>query len=372
MRSSSENFDEEQLFAAAELCHSRGKKLFCTLNTLPTCKEIEEMPSFITMAFRAGVDAFIIADLGVLDLVKRFAPAAEIHFSTQAGIANQAAATMAYHLGAKRVILARELSLEEISHIRKNTPPQLELEAFVHGAMCMSVSGRCLISNYLTGRDANRGLCAQSCRWKYSLLEEQRPGQQFELGEEEYGSYILSADDLCAAPFLDRVLQAGVSSVKVEGRSKSFYYTASVTAAYRAALDAIATAGAQNYEMPRFTAEELEKTSHRPYSSGFFLGRQGATQSPKQGGYLRSWQLVGVVSRQEEGLLHCVQRGKFTLGEPLEALLPEGRAVCFTPEFIKDREGREISATPHTKMEFLLAAPAGESFPANTILRKKL
>ena len=351
MRSSSDNFTNEQLFAAAQLCHDRGKKLFCTLNTLPSCEEMERLPATIEQAAAAGVDAFIVADLGVLGLVKKYAPKTEIHFSTQAGIVNHVSAREAYEMGVKRVVLARELSLSDIRYIRTHTPPELELEVFVHGAMCMSVSGRCLLSNYLTGRDANRGRCAQSCRWKYSLLEEQRPGQQFELGEDNYGSYILSADDLCAAPFLGDILQAGASSLKIEGRSKSFYYTASVTAAYRKALDCAMAAAPGAYKMPKFTQEELEKTSHRPSSNGFFLGRDGATQSPVQGGYIRNWQVVGVVSSQEGDVLRCVQRGKFEKGDTLEALLPEGRSVSFTPAHIFGENGDEMKATAQTKMK---------------------
>ncbi len=371
MRSSSENFTEEQLFAAALLCHARGKRLFCTLNTLPSCEEIDRMPGLIETAARAGVDAFIVADLGVLGLVKRHAPKTEIHFSTQAGIANHAAACEAYGLGVKRVVLARELSLTNIAYIRKNTPAELELEVFVHGAMCMSVSGRCLLSNYLArGRDANRGRCAQSCRWSYSLVEEKRPGQYFPLGQDKYGSYILSADDLCAAPFLGQVVEAGASSLKIEGRSKSFYYVASVTAAYRAALDAAGREG--EYICPAFALEELEKTSHRPYSSGFFLGEEGATQSPRQEGYIRHWQLVGVAEGTKDGRIAFRQRGKFTLGEALELLLPEGRTLPVQPTVIWNEEGREIPSTPHTKMLFYLPAVEGLAVPENSILRKRI
>ncbi len=371
MRSSCENFTEEQLFTAAQLCHARGKKLFCTLNTLPSCEEIDALPNTITAAASAGVDAFIVADLGVLGLVKKHTPKVEIHLSTQAGITNHAAANQAYALGAKRVVLARELSLMEIARIRSATPKDLEIEVFAHGAMCMSVSGRCLLSNYLAGRDANRGRCAQSCRWKYGLIEEKRPGEVYELGQDEYGSYILSADDLCTAPFLDRLLEAGASSLKIEGRGKSFYYVATVTAAYRAAINAAHNAGAGGYICPRFAAEELEKVSHRPYSSGFFLGRQGATQSPKQGGYIRNWQVAGVVEEQKEGRLHCRQRGKFTLGEELELLLPGGRAVLFTPQNILNEEGAEIPSTPHTKMAYSIPAPNGENVPALALLRRR-
>lgn len=368
MRSSSDNFTLEQIHAAAMEAHRRGKAVYLTLNTLPTNQEMDRLDGVICGARDAGIDAFIVADLGVLALVKQLAPGVAVHFSTQAGITNYATARAAFDLGASRVVLARELTLEDIAAIRAKTPRELELEVFVHGAMCMSVSGRCLLSNYLAGRDANRGRCAQSCRWKYSLLEEKRPGEQYEIDEHEYGSYILSADDLCAAPFLDRVVHAGATSLKIEGRSKSFYYAASVTAAYRAALDA-AEQGSGGYILPAFTAAELTKTSHRPYSPGFFLGGKNATQTPRQGGYIREWQLVGVARELKDGLLWCEQRGKFTLGEELETLTPDGKVMRFTPGQILNEAGEPIEATPHTRMRYAL--PDAPPLPPLAILRRR-
>lgn len=370
MRSSSGNFTAEQLEEAVEKAHAKEKKIYLTLNTLPTNQEMQRLPETIKSAAAAGVDAFIVADLGVLALTKQHAPLMEIHFSTQAGIANYVAACEAYRLGAKRVVLARELSLEDIAFVRQNTPPKLELEVFVHGAMCMSVSGRCLLSQYFTGRDANRGMCAQTCRWKYALHEETRPGQYYEIGEGENGSYILSADDLCAAPLLDKILEAGATSLKIEGRSKSFYYVASVTAAYRKALDAALQAAPGEYNYPEFTQNELQRTSHRPYSTGFFEGPAGATQSPERGGYIRDWQVIGVVEEQSNGRIYCRQRGKFTVGQTLELLTPGGECITFTPENIKNAEGEEIDSTPHTKMEF--SVPAAFFAPPLSILRRKL
>ncbi len=374
MRSSSENFTDEQLFAAADLCHSRGKKLFCTLNTLPSCAEIMHIPKTIQAAAKAGVDAFIVADLGVLSLVKEYAPNVEIHLSTQAGITNHVAACEAYKMGAQRVVLARELTLADIACIRENTPPQLGLEVFVHGAMCMSVSGRCLLSNYMTGRDGNRGRCAQSCRWKYSLIEEKRPGQAFELGEGEGGSYILSADDLCTVHILDEIVKAGADSLKIEGRSKSFYYVASTTAAYRAALDEVELAAKKNraFCLPPFAKEEVEKISHRPYSVGFFKGQEGATQSPGESGYIRTWQPVGVVQMCENGRLVCRQRGKFFSGEMLELLLPKARAVAVPTEDLQDENGTRLESTPRSGMLFSLPVPSGESIVPGAVLRRPL
>lgn len=334
--------------------HARGKKVYLTLNNLPTNDELSELPQYIKDAAEAGVDAFIIADLGVLSLAKQYAPDVDVHFSTQAGITNYAAATMAYNLGAKRVVLARELTLTDIAQIRDNTPPELELEAFVHGAMCMSVSGRCLLSSYMTGRSGNRGECAQPCRWKYYLVEENRPGQYMPIGENEEGSYILNANDLCTAPFLDLICKAGVDSLKIEGRAKTFYYVASVTAAYRKALDQyLANPASDTFDLPDSVLDELNRTSHRHYSPGFYFGKEKALQTPSHT-YVRDWDFIGTVDSWEDGVAHCTQRSKFCLGDSLEILQPDGSVVPVTPEWIKNAEGEAVDATPHPMMQYTI------------------
>lgn len=369
MRSSCANFSEEEMARAVKMAHEKGKRVYLTLNTLPTNQEVGQLPQTIQMALRAGIDAFIVADLGVMAMLKKIAPEAEFHLSVQAGIMNYASATAAYELGASRVVLARELSLEDIAEIRANTPAELELEVFVHGAMCMGVSGRCLLSSHLAGRDANRGKCTQSCRWKYSLVESSRPGQAYEIGEGEGGSYILSADDMMTLPILDKIVQAGATSLKIEGRGKSFYYVASVTAAYRAALDAVLALPAGQYRVPEFSLQEIEKTSHRPYSPGFYLGQGKATQSPDQANYIRSWKLLGVVQEQINGRLYCQQRGKFTAGQVLEVLTPRGASFSVVPQEILDEQGQAIESTPHPKMLYSIAAPEGQVIPPRSILR---
>ena len=368
MRTASKNFTPEQLKQGADLAHAKGKKLYLTMNTTPTNEEISRLPDAIRQAQKAGVDAFIVADLGVLSMVKKYAPDTEIHLSTQVGITNYAAATAAYEMGAKRVVLARELTLQDIAIIRDNTPPELELEAFVHGAMCMSVSGRCMLSHALNGRSANRGACTQPCRWKYHLVEESRPGQYYEIGEGETGTYILNADDLCAAPFLDLVLTAGVDSLKIEGRAKTFYYVASVTSAYRRALDAAMRMGDQ-YQCPEDVLEELTRTSHRRYSPAFYFGADHAIQNTKAGGYIREWELVAVCESCDGEMAHCTQRGKFELGETLEALTPSGQVYEFTPLFILDEYNKPIQSTPHPKMKFSI--PCLRMLPPKTIFRKR-
>ena len=348
MRSAPANFTPEQLAEGVIYAHARGRKVYLTMNTLPTNEEADRLPEAIRAAAAAGVDAFIVADLGVLDACKTYAPQIDVHLSTQVGITNYAAATAAYKMGAKRVVLARELSLQDIAIIRDKTPPELELEAFVHGAMCVSVSGRCLLSTYLTGRDSNRGQCAQPCRWKYYLHEENRPGSMYEIGEGKDGTYILNANDLCTAPFLDLICKAGVDSLKIEGRAKTFYYVASVTAAYRQALDQyLADPMNDNFELAPQTLDELTRTSHRHYSPGFFFGPEAARQSTDSAAYLREWEFVGTVESWENGVAHCQQRGKWSLGDTLEVLCPDGRSIPLTPEWIENEAGERGQSTPH-------------------------
>lgn len=358
MRAAPPNLTNDELREGCIFAHARGRRVYLTLNTLPTNEELDRLPQAMKDAADAGVDAFIIADLGVLALAQKYAPGVEVHFSTQAGIANYAAATQAYKMGAKRVVLARELSLTDIAIIRDNTPPELELEAFVHGAMCMSVSGRCLLSSYMTGRSGNRGECAQPCRWKYYLMEERRPGQYMEIGENEDGSYILNANDLCTAPFIDLICKAGVDSLKIEGRAKTFYYVASVTSAYRRALDTyLADPRSDNFELPDAVIEELNRTSHRHYSPGFYFGKEKALQTPSHS-YVRDWDFVGTVDNWENGVASCTQRSKFNLGDTLEVLQPDGSVVTLTPAWIKNEEGENVDATPHPLMHYTIPCEA--------------
>ena len=369
MRAAPVNLTVGELHEGCIFAHARGKKVYLTLNTLPTNEELSKLPRYIQDAAEAGVDAFIIADLGVLALAKKYAPQVERHVSTQAGITNYEAAKVCYELGAKRVVLARELPLTEIAQIRDNCPQDLELEAFVHGAMCMSVSGRCLLSNYMAGRDANRGQCAQPCRWKYYLSEETRPGQLYEIGENENGSYILNANDLCTAPFIDLICKAGVDSLKIEGRAKTFYYVASVTAAYRKALDAyLADPANDNFELPPEVYAELTRTSHRHYSPGFYFGREQAKQATDSATYIREWEFVGTVDSWENGIAHCQQRGKWSLGDTLEALCPDGRSIPLTPEWIENEAGERVDSTPHAMEKYTMPTP---ELPPMSLLRRK-
>lgn len=370
MRAAPKNFTLEQLKEAVDYANSLNKRVYLTLNTVPTNEEVSRMPDFIRKIRDIGVHAVIVSDLGVLSMVKDIAPDMEIHISTQAGIANYAAANAAYRMGAKRVVLARELSFEDIITIRKNTPPDLDIECFVHGAMCMSFSGRCLLSHYLTGRDANRGECRQPCRWEWQLTEKTRPGMTYDIGENSSGTYIMNANDLCMGPYVDMLIEAGISSLKIEGRAKTFYYVASVTAAYRRAIDSY-IAAPKNWLCPLDVLDELTKTSHRRYSTGFYFGPENATQTTDTSSYVREWDLLGVVRESRDGRIYCEQRGKFTLGDEIEILKPDGTTLTFVPAEILNNEGEKVDSTPHPQMLYSLAVPRGMSVPAMSILRKR-
>ena len=368
MRAAPRNFTLDQLQEAVNIANSLGKKIYLTLNTVPTNEEVGKMPEFIKKVADIGVHAVIVADIGVLAMVKEVAPDMEVHVSTQAGIVNYVSANAAYKLGAKRVVLARELSFEDIITIRKNTPADLDIECFVHGAMCMSFSGRCLLSHYLTNRDANRGECAQPCRWEWTLHEKTRPGMEYDIAENEGGTYIMNANDLCMGPYVDMLVEAGISSLKIEGRAKSFYYVASVTSAYRKAIDSYYE-NPTDWLCPLSAMEELTKTSHRRYSTGFYFGPENATQTTDTSSYVREWDLLGVVEDWKDGVLYCSQRGKFTLGDEIEVLQPSGDTFRFTPNWIKNAEGENVESTPHSKMAFTVDCPV-EIRPMS-IMRKK-
>lgn len=370
MRSIRSGFRPEQMAEAVKLAHQHHKKIYLTMNTVPTNDEVEELPAYIKLVGEAGFDAVIVADLGVLAAVKKYLPDMEVHMSTQVGIMNWATARACYDLGAKRVVLAREMTLEEIKRLRDKIPPDLEIEAFCHGAMCVSFSGRCLLSRYLNGRDSNRGACAQPCRWEWQLSLPEQSERKYDIKEDEGGSYILNADDMCTAPFLNEVIDAGVDSLKIEGRAKSFYYVASVTAAYRRALDAYLE-NPQAYTCPQETLTELEKSSHRRYSPGFYQGAEKALQNTQSSQYLRGCEVSAVVESWKDGIASCTQRGKFKIGDQMEVLLPSGISIPFVPTWIYDVEKEtETQDTPRAMMPFLLKFET--ELPSGSIIRRPL
>lgn len=363
MRSFAGNFGSGELEKAAELCRSAGVKLYITCNTMPRCDEVDRMPEYLEFLNGIGADAVIVSDVGVLALAKRYAPKLEIHVSTQASVVNHRSACAWHDLGARRVILARELSLEEIAAIRAKTPKTLQLEAFVHGSMCVAYSGRCVLSNYMTGRDATRGACAQPCRYRYALVEEKRPGEFFPVFEENGESYILNSRDMCMIDHIPELIAAGVDSFKIEGRAKSAYYTAVVTGAYRRAVDA----AVRGEELPRIWRDEINKVSHRPYSTGFYYGSPG--QYTGNSRYVRDCQVCAVVlSCDAAGNALLSLRNKFSAGDSLELIGPGLESEAFTVPEMTDADGFPLLEARHPEMKFHMKLP--RFAPPHSMLRR--
>lgn len=366
MRAACANFDKDGLRRAVELTHSAGKKLYVTCNILPRNKDLDSIPEYFAYLNDIGVDALIISDIGTMELAKQYAPNCALHVSTQFGVVNYATATALYRMGAKRVVLARELSLEEIREIRKKTPPELELEAFVHGAICMSFSGRCVISNYLTDRDANHGECSQPCRWKYTVVEETRPDLPMTLEQDEEGCYLFNSNDMNMIAHVAELAQAGVSSFKIEGRAKSFYYTAVTANAYRRAVDGYVRSDfASDYVPQAWVVEEMNKISHRPYGTGFYFGMPA--QHLKQGGYIRAYEVAAVVDGWEDGYLITTQRNRFFPGDELDVLEPGEKPFTFTANKLLDADKLPLESANHPMMRVLI--PFERPLIEGTLLR---
>ena len=361
MRAKSVNFSDADLEQAIRLIHDRGKKAYITCNVLPREKELELAPDYFSFLQDLGADALILADLGLLRMAERYAPKCARHVSTQLGVLNSETAAFLSDLGADTVVLARECSMEEIRDIREHSPARLRLETFVHGAMCVSFSGRCLLSNYLTGRDSNHGECAQPCRWKYHLVEETRPGKYMEVSEDG-GTFILNSEDLCMIEHLAELREAGVDSFKIEGRMKSAYYTGTVTNAYRMALDALG----KGETPPLRAVRECDAVSHRPYCTGFYYGQPQQYYADSL--YRSTAEVVAIVSVcDENGMALLKQRNKINMGDRLELLLPGTDGIPFTAERLWDESGEQITDTRHAEMLFRMYIP--EYAPPYTIVR---
>ncbi len=366
MRAKCGNFSDDELRQAVTFCHSRGVKVYVAANILARTEEIRQMPPFLELCQDAGVDAFILGDLGVFKTAEKYAPGVERHISTQMGVVSADTARAWYEMGASRVVLARELTLDEIRDIRANIPEELELEAFVHGAMCVSFSGRCLLSNYLADRDANHGACAQPCRWKYALMEERRPGEYFPIEEDDGGTYIMNSRDMNMIGHIPELLDAGIDSLKIEGRAKSSYYAAAVTNAYRHAVDA-ALAGLPPDPV---WLEEVDKISHRHYCTGFYFGTPEHGQFYEDARYIRDWDVAAyVVSCDAEGNAVLTQRGRFWKGDTLELLIPGQKPISFTVGDMENADGESIDYCPHPEMEIHLKLPL--QAPEYAILRRQ-
>ena len=362
MRAFAGNFSPEELPRAVAYAHSHGVSVHVTVNTMPRNDEVISLPAYLEQLQDAGVDALILADLGAFTLAGKYAPKCARHVSTQQSIANYECANAWYDLGAQRVVLARELSLPEICTIREKTPKELEIETFGHGAMCVSYSGRCLLSNYMTGRDSNRGACAQPCRYQYTLMEEKRPGEYFPVFEDEKGTYILNSRDMCMIDHLKELQTAGVDCIKIEGRAKSAYYAAIVTGAYRHCIDDVAA----GRPIDPVWRDEVEHVSHRIYSTGFYFGEPG--QYTENSRYIRQWQVCAIVeSCDEAGLARCSLRNKFSEGDTLEVVGPDLRPFPITVSSMTDLEGTPLEQPRTPQMQFYL--PLGRPVPPYSILR---
>lgn len=362
MRAFAGNFTPEELRQAVTYAHDRGVRVHCTVNTMPRNDEVAALPEHLELLNDVGVDALIVADLGAFTLAGKYAPRCQRHISTQASICNYETARAWYDLGASRVILAREVGLEEIRTIREKTPTELEIEAFVHGAMCVSYSGRCLLSNYMTGRDSSRGACAQPCRYQYALMEEKRPGEYFPVFEDEQGTYIMNSRDMCMIDHLEDLMDVGLSSLKIEGRAKSAYYAAIITGAYRHCLDD-AAAGRPIDPVWR---DEVEHVSHRPYATGFYYGEPGQYYATSR--YLREWQVVALVTEcDEEGNATLSLRNKFRTGDTVEVVGPDTRPFAMTVPEMTDEMGETLLEPRTPQMVFHMKLP--QAVPPLSLVR---
>ena len=365
MRSFAGNFTPEELPVAVRYAHDHGVKVHVTVNTMPRNDEVIHLPAYLEQLDAAGVDAVIVADLGAFMLAGKYAPRCERHISTQQSIANYECATSWFDLGAKRVVLARELSLSEIITIREKCPKELEIETFGHGAMCVSYSGRCLLSNYMTGRDSNRGACAQPCRYQYALMEEKRPGEYFPVYEDEKGTYILNSRDMCTIDHLKELMDAGIDCIKIEGRAKSAYYAAIVTGAYRHVIDDICA----GREIDPVWRDEVDHVSHRIYSTGFYFGEPG--QYTENSRYIRQWQIVAKVeSCDENGLAVCSLNNKFRRGDELEIVGPDLRPFTLTAGDMHDVEGNPLEEPRTPQMKFTMQLP--KPVPPCSMIRRSV
>ncbi len=371
LRAGADNFSVEELQAGLEFAHQRHKKVYMTLNMIPHNKELAQLPEYIEKIKELDLDALIISDPGVFAFVKKEMPEMEIHISTQANNVNWASALFWAEQGAERIILARELSREEIKEISDKTEGKVELEYFVHGAMCISYSGRCLLSNYFVGRDANKGDCAQSCRWKYHLVEEQRPGEYYPIEENDQGTFIMNSRDLNLAEEIPELIEIGLSSLKVEGRMKSVHYAATVINTYRQLIDQYYQ-DPENYEADPELLAELRKISHRDYTKGFYYGKPGSEgQRYQSSSYLRSYDFMGVVMDYDPAAEEVIieVRNKIFKGDQLEFVVPGQKTFTIKADYLLDQEGKEIEAAPHPKQ--LIRIPLARKIPAGSLLRRQ-
>ena len=371
LRVAAENFSKEDMLEGLSYAHERGKKVYLTANILPHNDDIEEFESFVKEIRPMGFDAVLIADLGLFDMMQSLAPEIPIHVSTQANNINYRSAIMWHKMGAKRVVLAREMSFKEIAEFQKKIPEDLELEAFVHGAMCISYSGRCLLSNYMTGRESNMGACAHPCRWNYKLVEETRPNEYMDVFENERGTFIFNSKDLCTIEHIPELVKSGIASLKIEGRVKTSYYVATVVGAYRRELDRYFN-DPEGYVFNKAEYDELCKVSHRPYTTGFYFGKPDEnSQVYTSSSYIRDYDLIGIVQEYDEntGIAKITQRNRFFKGDEAEIIQPMKPFFTQTLDFLRDENGNDIDVANHA--EQIVFIKMSEPVCEGAMLRKK-
>jgi putative protease len=371
LRAKAKNFSLEDMEKGIQFAYSHGKKVYVTANITAHNEDLSGVTRYFKELKEIKPDAIIISDPGVFEIAQEILPEIDIHISTQANNVNYGTYRFWHRMGAKRVVSARELSLEEIKGIRENIPEDLEIETFVHGAMCIAYSGRCLLSNYFTGRDANRGACTHPCRWKYYLTEETRPGEYLPIEENERGTFIFNSKDLCMIEYIPELIHSGINSFKVEGRMKTALYVASVARTYRKAIDDYFESPDHYQENISYYKEEISKCTYRQFTTGFFFGKPNdEAQIYDNNTYIKEYTYLGIINgKNEAGLYELEQRNKFSVGEEIEIMKPDGRNLKVTVKKITDEEGTEMESCPHPKQK--IYADFGTDLDLNDILRRK-
>ncbi len=371
LRAKAKNFSMEDMAEGIQFAHEHGVKVYVTANILAHNGDLEGVREYFTQLKEIKPDALIISDPGIYTIAKEICPEIERHISTQANNTNYGTYQFWWNQGAKRVVTARELSLNEIAEIRKNIPDEMEIETFVHGAMCISYSGRCLLSNYFTGRDANQGACTHPCRWKYAVVEEKRPGEYLPVYENERGTYIFNSKDLCMIEHIPELIEAGIDSFKIEGRMKTALYVATVARTYRKAIDDYLTSPEKYKENMDWYLEQISNCTYRQFTTGFFFGRPSEeSQIYDNNTYIKEYTYLGIVGeRNEEGLYQIEQRNKFSVGEQIEVMKPDGRNIPVTVKRIVDEDGNEMESAPHPKQ--VLYIDLGQELEMYDILRRQ-
>ena len=371
LRVAAENFSIEDMKEGLKYAHDRNKKVYLTANIIPHNRDLDKFEEYIKEIRPLGFDAVLIADLGLFDIMRTVAPEIPVHISTQANNTNYRSAMMWHKMGAERVVLGREMSFKEIAEFKEHIPDTLELEAFIHGAMCISYSGRCLLSNYMTGRNSNLGACAHPCRWNYTVVEEKRPGEYFDVEENERGTFIFNSKDLCTIEHIPELINSGITSLKIEGRVKTAFYAATVVGAYRREIDRY-FADPENYKFNPEEMAELCKVSHRPYTTGFYFGRPDSNaQVYETSSYIRDYELTGIVLDYDENTKRMTisQRNRFFEGDEIEIMQPEKSYITIKAEDMRDEKGNPISVAPHAQQIVSMNAP--EEIAIGAMLRKK-